>query len=83
MHIHNEIIDAIRIGHLRPAGAVQHLDAQLVVILYGLNDKITTHIVALVGLVQEFNAIIIAFDGRRLVRPKLRKVLEKKRSRTG
>lgn len=79
VHIDNEVVDAIRIGHLRPAGAVQHLDAQLVIILYGLYDKIATHIVALVGLVKEFHAIIIAFDGRGLVRPELRKVLQEKR----
>lgn len=79
MHIDNEVIDAIRIGHLRPAGAVQHLNTELVVILYGLYDKIATHIVALVGLVEEFHAIIIAFDGRGLVRPELGKVLQDKR----
>lgn len=82
MHIDNEVIDAIRIGHLWPAGAVQHLNAQLVIILYRLDDKIATHIVALVGLVEEFDAIIIAFDGRGLVRPELGKVLKNKRRRS-
>lgn len=79
MHIDNKVIDAIRIGHLRPAGAVQHLNTELVIILYGLYDKIATHIVALVGLVEEFHAIIIAFDGRGLVRPELGKVLQEKK----
>lgn len=79
MHIDYKVIDAIRIGHLWPAGTVQHLNTELVVILYGLYDKIATHIVALVGLVEEFHAIIIAFDGRGLVRPELGKVLQEKK----
>lgn len=51
VHIHNEIIDAVRIGHFRPAGTVKHFDCQLVVILYRLDNKVATDIVALIRLV--------------------------------
>lgn len=75
MHIDDKVVDAVGIGHLRPTGTVQHLDRQLVVVLYRLNDKVAAHIVALVGLVQKLDAIVIALDGRGLIWPKLCKVL--------
>jgi len=76
VHIDDKVVDAIGIGHLRPTGTVKHLDRQLVVVLDRLDDKVPAHIVALVGLVQILDAIVIALDGRGLIRPKLGKVLK-------
>lgn len=80
MNIDNEVIDAARIGHFRPTGTVQHPDIELVVVLHRLDDKVPAHIIRFVHLTQELNTIVIAADGRRIVRPKLSKILQRNES---
>lgn len=76
MHIDYEIINARRMAQFRPTGTVQHANVKLIVVLYRLHHKVTAHVITFIHFGHVVDSIVIAANGQRIIRPKLRERLQ-------